>query len=1050
MDDSKHISELCEDQRRCWAGGDPVPVETYLRQRPALAADREAVLDLIYNEIYLRTEKGDRPQLDEYLRRFPHLADELHLQFDVHMALESDPVTRPTALDYGHQAEHAITASPGRGDRVPGYDILGELGRGGMGVVYRARDRELKRLVALKMILAGPHAGAGELARFRAEAEALARLQHPNIVQIHGVDVHDGCPYFSLELVEGESLKKHLEAGPLAFDRAAELAEALARAMHYAHQQGVVHRDLKPANVLLQNAECRLQIDDGIPHSAICNLQSAILKITDFGLAKFLDADGSSTTSGAFLGTPNYTSPEQAAGRAEAIGPATDIYAIGAVLYEMVTGRPPFQGLTPMATLEAVQTEEPLPPRQFRQEVPRDLEAICLKCLAKNPGERYLTALELADDLQRYRSGDAVRARPIPAWRRWLRSLRRRPVLRALLVLSAVLVPVLAAQQAWQWERGRRLRAREKYEEFFQRRDDVFFHGAFGTMYSDSDATRQLQETRTAAQQALALVNLQVEPDTPLLYDPDWTEAEREQVRSGCYQLLLVLADAVSKPESTEPPRSPHESAAAALAILQRAAQIGTPTHVYHLRRFRYLTQVGQVEEARQAWAQAQRLPAAALIDHLCIGADLLRDGKVSQAMAAFDKASREQSSDFWSRFFLGHCQLHLNQAANARETFTACLDRQPTSVWAYVMRAEANQQLRAFDEAEADYQDALKLKPSEDARYYLFVSRGRTRLQRGQCPEARSDLEQAHASKPDHYEACMYLARACRKEGKTAEAADWLDQARQRRVPDVKLAGYRAEEARQLFDEKQYAKAVQECDAALQLAPQLVDIHGLRGWALLRAGRFEAARAAFNDYLARAESPSPNVFRGRGDARMKLGDFAGAIADYNRAVDLANEPDAKLYLYRGWALFFTDAWKLARLDFDTAARLDTQDPEARIGRGLARVMLGQYREAATDAEEGLRRKPASAEMMHNTACIFAQAAARVRSDATVVNQAELETEYRRRAVDVLRLGVEMVPRNERVAFWRDKVRSDAALEPIRRSVQFQKLDREVTGEPEK
>ena len=301
---------------------------------------------------------------------------------------------------------------------VPGYEVLEELDRGGMGVVYRARQIKLNRFVALKMILAGSHAGPRELIRFRIEAEAVARLQHPNVVQIYEVGELDGRPFLSLEFVDGGSLAKKLKAGPLSLPQAAELIETLARAMHYAHQRGILHRDLKPANVLLTAG--------GTP------------KITDFGLAKQLDSAADNTQSGAILGTPSYMVPEQAGGKRKEVGPATDVYALSAVLYELLTGRPPFLAETPLETVLQVISEEPPPPRRLRPHVPRALETICLKGLEKEPRRRYASALELAEDLERYRAGEPILARPPGPLGRLERWERRRPALAA--TLAALLV----------------------------------------------------------------------------------------------------------------------------------------------------------------------------------------------------------------------------------------------------------------------------------------------------------------------------------------------------------------------------------------------------------------------------------------------------------------------------------------------------------------------------------------------------------------------------------------------------------------------------------
>ncbi len=276
-----------------------------------------------------------------------------------------------------------------------------------MGVVYQARQANLGRIVALKMILSGVHAGEGDLTRFRTEAEAIARLQHPNIVQIHEIGEHGGLPYFSLELCAGGSLEKKLSGTPLPQKEAATLVETLTRAMHAAHEKGVIHRDLKPANVLL--------LADGTP------------KVTDFGLAKKLDEAGQ-TASGSVMGTPSYMAPEQAGGKSKEIGPACDTYALGAILYECLTGRPPFKGPTAMDTILQVVADEPVPVRQLQPQVAADVETICLKCLQKEAGRRYESADSLADDLRRFVEGRPILARPVGRIEGAVKWVQRNPV----------------------------------------------------------------------------------------------------------------------------------------------------------------------------------------------------------------------------------------------------------------------------------------------------------------------------------------------------------------------------------------------------------------------------------------------------------------------------------------------------------------------------------------------------------------------------------------------------------------------------------------------
>jgi eukaryotic-like serine/threonine-protein kinase len=293
-----------------------------------------------------------------------------------------------------------------------------------MGVVYKARQNKLRRTVALKMILGGGHASGADLERFRTEGEAIARLQHPHIVQIYEVGEHNGLPYFSLEFCGGGSLEKKLAGTPLPPREAAALVEKLAQAMQAAHDQHVIHRDLKPANVLLA--------EDGTP------------KITDFGLAKKLDEVGKTQT-GSIMGTPSYMAPEQAGGKSKDLGPACDIYALGAVLYDCLTGRPPFRAATPLDTVMQVVSEEPVPPTQLNAKLPRDLETICLKCLQKEAAKRYSSAANLAQDLRRFLAGEPIEARPVSAAERAAKWVKRRPLVAA---LAAVILLLLVAGTA--------------------------------------------------------------------------------------------------------------------------------------------------------------------------------------------------------------------------------------------------------------------------------------------------------------------------------------------------------------------------------------------------------------------------------------------------------------------------------------------------------------------------------------------------------------------------------------------------------------------------
>jgi len=430
-------------QGQHWQQGQAYPVEVYLKQEPVLAADPEAILDLIYQERILRGQRGEVPRLEEYVDRFPHLAGQIQVQFELDQAIQDESTweqlqrNQPADEPAGHGQAATVAASP------PGYEILDELGRGGMGIAYRAWQVGLKRLVTLKVIHSGDLANSEQRSRFRTEAEAIGRLQHPHIVQVFEVGEHAGRPYLVLEYVSGGSLAQQLDGTPRPAREAAALVETLARAVDYAHRRGVIHRDLKPSNVLLarQGGECVLEQPkrswNARPGSR-GPLGECTPKIADFGLAKIL-AEGqvSQTRSGDILGTPSYMAPEQVGSSFQSqgtasprhAGPAADIYSLGATLYELLTGRPPFKAATPLLTLHHVVSQEPVPPSRLQPGLPRDLETICLKCLNKEPPRRYSGAGELADDLRRFLGGLPIQARRASAAERAGRWCRRNPPL---------------------------------------------------------------------------------------------------------------------------------------------------------------------------------------------------------------------------------------------------------------------------------------------------------------------------------------------------------------------------------------------------------------------------------------------------------------------------------------------------------------------------------------------------------------------------------------------------------------------------------------------
>jgi tetratricopeptide (TPR) repeat protein/tRNA A-37 threonylcarbamoyl transferase component Bud32 len=618
--DRPMLALLMAYQRRAWRRGERTPVEGLLAQQPLLSDDVEAVLDLIYQEVMLREQAGESPELGDYTSRFPHLGPQLALQFE----LESAILGEPTVSGLDHPTIMGLAAprpAPTCGPALPGYQILGELGRGGMGVVYKARQLRLNRIVALKMILAGDFAPPETALRFLAEAESIARFHHPHIVQIFAYGDHDGAPYFEMEYVDGGSLADRLGGKPWPLRDAARLVETLARAIHAAHQLGVVHRDLKPANILLT--------DDGVP------------KIADFGLAKCLDTETGLTRTEWIVGSPSYMAPEQAGPGGKPIGPAADVYSLGAILYELLSGRPPFQATTAFETLEQVRSLEPIAPGRLRPGLPRDLTTICLKCLEKDPGQRYDSAAGLAEDLRRFDAGEPIRARPVGAHERLGRWCRREPAVASMaLALLLGLVGV-----ATQWRRAeqhlndalhQQTRAEENERKQAEANDSLRLANE-----RERIATRRTQERFVAAMKALRRFE-DITKNEALLREPqlEGLRAELLQTALGFYSEFQESLEEDASPgartqlagayghaaQLTWELGRPDQALAAhrrALAMVERmtAASPDDPETRFALARCHTgvgftLRTMGQTAEARQSYERARAILEPLARDH--------------------------------------------------------------------------------------------------------------------------------------------------------------------------------------------------------------------------------------------------------------------------------------------------------------------------------------------------------------------------------------------------------------------------------------------------
>jgi tetratricopeptide (TPR) repeat protein len=881
----------------------------------------------------------------------------------------------------------------------PGYEVLGVLGRGGMGVVYKARQARLKRLVALKMVTAGAHASSGDLARFQAEAEAVAALQHPNIVQIYEVGEHAGVPYFSLEYVDGGSLAGRLRDRPLPPREAAGLVRTLARAIQYAHERGVIHRDLKPANVLLTA--------DGTP------------KVADFGLAKRVgDGDSSQTQAGTILGTPSYMAPEQAEGEIHAVGPLADVYALGSVLYHLLTGRPPFQGAKMLETLQLVRTREPVPVRQLQPSVPRDLETVCLKCLEKPPAKRYASAAALADDLGRFLADEPIRARPVGRAERLWRWGRKNPRTAALAAAVAVLltsVGALAAVTAARAGRERaavaeaghlaRLRLDQAaaaaaagdarraadvldapdsrvetapaladlraerdalraqvalFAEFKKRVDAARYAALFGARAPAPSGAgqapratprRSSQEARRVCQQALELYEAIDQRSGPAEHGlPPLDPAQEQLFREDVFDAHILAAQAEWNLNlATADPEARRRTARRVIDWLNRLEALMPPTWTLYNRRTFYWEVLGDAGAARADQRRAAAVTPNAAVDHFWLGVDNYVQGEAARgrgeaneaqkhyrrAMAECAKLLRLRPDHFWGYFEWAICQERVGNSQEALVGFTACTHIKPDAPWPYYNRGYVHYQLKQYDQAIQDFGLTLERDPDYAEAY---LQRGLCHAVQGRHADALADYDRAIRLRPNDYAlAHSNRAESYRALGRLREARD--DYATVLRLQPNRADGY--------FWRGLTSLQLRDIDAALadfqqveRLQPKNEQAQYMLGVIHLGRRQYDQALAALDRaILLKLDYATP--YLARAQIRLWQGQFPEALADIDFA--LGRLPPAK---QSGALNDRADVYRaLGRLDeaaadFRRAIELAPKGIDAYVG--LALVLDGQ------------------------------------------------------------------------------------------------------------
>jgi eukaryotic-like serine/threonine-protein kinase len=776
----------------------------------------------------------------------------------------------------------------GEATRLGNYDILDELGRGGMGVVYLARDTRLGRLVALKMIRGSTFDAKEQQVRFLAEAQAIAQLRHPHIVQLYEIGTLEGRLYCALEYVPGGSLAKHLDGKPLPASQTAALVELVARAVHHAHQNNLIHRDLKPANILLMpNAECRMPNENKtIASFDIRHSSFGIPKVTDFGLAKRLDTTEGLTQTGLIVGTPHYMAPEQAQVGKKVLGPATDIYALGAILFECLTGRPPFLGESALEVIDALLNDEPVPPRRLVPQVPLDLETICLKCLQKEPARRYATAAALADDLGRFLRGEPIRARPVSRTERLWRWSRRNPLATAFLATLALGVLAMAGLAWWALdERDQAARHAQQAEENAERAARNERHAA--------DQARLAEEKRQEAdkqrleadkQRAEALDNLKrakraVDNCFRLTQEHALFQGEEQKDRRA-----VLLEQAKPFYEQFVQQRSDDPEYLEAQAdILNKLGLIYTQVGPWQKSEEAYRLAIVAYEKVFQRRPQGHALKSqlAAAWNNLAVLQN--QQERSRDAMASYLRAEK-----LYQEFFQAQPQNYADQKNLSGLWRNLALlhsnVQQHQEALAYLTKAQQLDQ-RLVDAQPDQYQYRLNLANTLIARATLQMEIQRHGPARQDCREARRHLESLAAELPSHLEVRQSLAACWQLEGYLCMARNQGREA---------IAAFT--QARQYFETVLAARP-----RNTPLAANLGEIYSYLGVLHSDLGNLREALTCFaqtqtllegvlarEPQLHRVRQPLHNAFARRAYMWSLLHRFTEAADDWRRAADLA------------------------------------------------------------------------------------------------------------------------------------------------------------------
>jgi tetratricopeptide (TPR) repeat protein len=964
------VEVLRADQYQRWQFGKAVSAEEYLQWFPRLTEDPERALELIFGEYVLREELGQAPDPSDYLRRFPQYAARLEEQFKLHNALVSpgSQASDPVTLSPDDNFATAVTA-PGterlpRGANLPlpvldGYETLAELGRGGMGVVYKARQKGLDRIVALKMILAGQLASPQDVRRFQIEAAAAANLDHANIVPIYDVGQHDGWHYFSMKLIEHGTLGRELQHLRRDLRAAIKLLATVSRAVHYAHQHGVLHRDLKPTNILLD--------ENGEPH------------IADFGLAKRANEGATLTQTGAILGTPSYMAPEQARGERNTTT-AADVYSLGAILYELLTGQPPFRAETPLDTVLQVLEREPTLPRHLNPTADRELETVCLKCLDKAPARRYESAAALADDLERWLRGEAIAARGMSSAKRVWRWCRRHKVLVGLTAGFVLALFATGAGLAWlRQEQGRRQagvemalkRAEELSGKARWAEARVALEQADERLGSTGPAdTRQRLETFRRQLELVTILD-ELRRDRALDYqngteDNSRIDREYEEVFR---KFGLGTPDDDPSTVAARVANSPVSEAlvtaldgwalSASNSRLQWVLEVARRADPEPWRdRLRDLTAWNRVDILVQ---RTRDVPSSSLTPGLAVALSgrLLRVGRAESLLR---KAQSLWPGDFWINLYLSNA-LYFDRSAEAESFARAALAIRPDHPVAHNMLGCCLRDQGKVDAAIASFRRSIELEPGYSLPYRNL---GGVLSKKGQLEEAITLEQKALQIQPDFASAYSDLGVIYRTQNKARLAEENFRKAIQL---DPNHARTHLEFARLLRAEGKLDEAETYTRRAIALSPKYAEAFNFLGLIHRDRDLIEEAIADFRKAIEsspRFVPPLDNL----GDILRRQGMLDEALYLSRKAIEL--DPNVAALHYRVGLILRAQNKKEAAFDsFRKAVELDPKNAEYRRYAGLTLWDTNRLTEAVPFYREAIEIDPCYAKAQNDLGCVL-------------------------------------------------------------------------------